>query len=261
MKPNKYKLAAVTIQQDHRFTEKQTSMQKILLMGLLLSMLTTQAQKTMNDDNAVKREARGFHAIAVADGIDLYLSQGNEEAVAVSAAEQEYRDRIQVEVREGVLRIYLDKKMPWGFSWNNKHLKAYVSFKNLDKLKASGGSDVLVDGTLNLAALDMELSGGSDFKGTVKAETFTLSASGGSDARISGSAGKLVINANGGSDVHAYDLVTDYCTVASSGGSDVFITVNKELTGSASGGSDIHYKGTASSTARKSGGSDIKKVS
>jgi ribosomal protein S6E (S10) len=166
-----------------------------------------------------------------------------------------------VEVVNGVLKIYYERnKINWSWGINRK-LRAYVSVKTLDGLSASGGSDVEIDNELNVNDLDIHLSGGSDFHGRVIAQTLSLQASGGSDAEISGKADKMEISASGGSDVNGFEMITNYCTVGSSGGSDVTITANKSLTGTASGGSDIHYKGTASATtSNKSGGSSIKKV-
>jgi len=52
------------------------------------------------------------------------------------------------------------------------------------------------------------------------------------------------------------------CKVDASGGSDTYITVNKELTAQASGGSDVFYKGNAVvKEMRSSGSSSIKKTS
>ena len=52
-------------------------------------------------------------------------------------------DKIRTVVENGVLKIsYGDK----GISWNSKrNLKAYVSFKKLTALAASGGSDINVE--------------------------------------------------------------------------------------------------------------------
>jgi ribosomal protein S6E (S10) len=237
-------------------------MKKIILLASLFAVTATWGQKTIRDDNAQNRPAKNFHAVEVSDGIDLYLSQGSTESVAVSASSTEHRDKIQVEVVNGVLKIYYDRG---GVNWSwsiNRRMRAYVSVKTIDKLSASGGSDVDIDNELNVTNLSIRLSGGSDFKGRVVAEAVALSASGGSDADISGKADRIEIDASGGSDVNGFGMITDYCTVESSGGSDVTITANKSLTGRASGGSDIHYKGTASSTnSNKSGGSSIKKVS
>src|SRR5213075_1215330 len=75
-----------------------------LVTGLAIAGL---AQKTIHDANAEKRTVSSFHAIQVSGGVDLYLSQGSE-AVAVSASETKYRDRIHTEVKNGVLKIWYE---------------------------------------------------------------------------------------------------------------------------------------------------------
>jgi len=229
----------------------------LFVSGLIFS---ASAQKTINDANAQKRNVSGFHAIEVSGGIDLFLSQGDE-AVAISASKDEYRDKIITEVKNGVLKIWFDWKSNLKIDWSNRKLKAYVSFKNLDGLEASGGSDVIVDGTINSTKLNLVISGGSDLKGKVESDDLKINASGGSDVNISGKAAKLTIQASGGSDFSGYDFAADICYVEASGGSDVHVTVNKELTANASGGSDVFYKGSGLIRDLKTGGGSIKKVS
>ena len=229
----------------------------LIVTGLII---TAPAQKTIRDANAEKRSVSGFHAIEVSGGIDLYLSQGDE-AVAVSASKDEYRDKIVTEVKNGVLKIWFDWKSNIRIDWGNHKLKAYVSCKNLDGLEASGGSDVEVDGLLKTTKLDLEISGGSDFKGKLESDELKVNASGGSDVSISGKAARLTIEASGGSDFGGYDFAADICNIEASGGSDVHVTVNKELSASASGGSDVYYKGTGLIRDVKTSGSSIKKVS
>lgn len=236
-------------------------MQKLISLLVFSGvMITASAQKTINDANAQKRNVSGFHAIEVSGGIDLSLSQG-EEGVAVSAAKTEYRDKIITEVKNGILKIWFDWKSNLKFNWDNHKLKAYVSVKNLDGLKASGGSDVDLDGTLKTTKLTMDISGGSDFKGRVESDELKIEASGGSDVSISGKAAKLTIDVSGGSDFSGYDLASDVCHVEASGGSDVRVTVNKELSADASGGSDVYYKGNGLIRDLKTSGSSIKRVS
>ena len=236
-------------------------MKKLLFSLLVTGLITTaSAQKTINDPNAEKRNASGFHAIEVGGGIDLYLSQG-EEAVAVSASKNEYRAKIKTEVKNGVLKIWYEWNSNLRFDWSNHKLKAYVSFKDIDRLEGSGGSDISVDGSIKVAKLAMEVSGGSDFDGKVETGELNIQASGGSDVRISGKADRLTIDASGGSDFKGYDLASDICNVEASGGSDIQVTVNKELSANASGGSDVYYKGTGLIRDLKTSGSSIKKVS
>ncbi len=236
-------------------------MKKIISLLVLTGFIAAvSAQKTINDANVEKRNLSGFHAIEVSGGIDLYLSQGTEE-VAVSASKQEYRDKIKTEVKNGVLKIWYEWNSNIRIDWSNKKLKAYVSFKDIDKLEGSGGSDIDIDGSIVVSKLALEMSGGSDFKGKVETTDLNIQASGGSDISISGKAAKLWIDASGGSDFNGYELATDICNVEASGGSDVHITVNKELSANASGGSDVYYKGTGLIRDLKTSGSSIKKVS
>jgi Putative auto-transporter adhesin, head GIN domain len=212
--------------------------------------------KVIDDKNAQKRSAQGFHGVEISSGIDLYLSQGGEEAVAVSAADLDVRDHIKVEVVDGILKIYVDDHgFHWGH-WNNQHMKAYVSCKTIDLLHASGGSDVFFEDPIHSDRLKMNLSGGSDLHGKMTIGELSISQSGGADSYVSGSATTLYVHTSGGSDYHGYDLAADNCHVEVSGGSDAYLTVNKELTASASGGSDVHYKGNGvvrSSSASGSG--------
>ena len=236
-------------------------MKKFLFLTIMiLGIIVSKAQKTIYDANAQVRQAKGFHAIQVSGGIDLFLSSG-EEALAVSAREAEDRGRIKTEVENGVLKIWFDWKEGGNFlKGGNRQLKAYVSYKTLDRLSASGGSDVVVDGTINAGKFTLSISGGSDFRGSLNAQEVTVDQSGGADIDISGKASRITINASGGSDFDGYGLEAETATVGASGGSDVQITVTKQLTANASGGSDVSYKGNASAvTSNKSGGSSIRK--
>jgi len=217
----------------------------LLLATFTLASLVSFAQNgnVINDSHAQKRPASGFHGVHISSGIDLYLSQGNEEAVAVSADDPEVRDKIRVEVKDGILDIYIDNHgFHWG-NWGNRHMKAYVSIKAIDELHASGGSDVYIRDLIHAPKLRMDLSGGSDLRGKLNIGELTIHQSGGSDSYVSGTAATLDVHTSGGSDYHGYDLAADNCRVDASGGSDAYLTVNKELSASASGGSDIHYKG------------------
>ncbi|MHA4810522.1 head GIN domain-containing protein [Flavitalea flava] len=213
------------------------------LLGIV-ALLPVLAQKTIiNDPNVQLRNVKNFNGIQVSNAIDLYLSQGDQETVAVSAKDIEWRDRIRTEVQDGILKIWVDSK-GWSWSGGNKKMKAYISFTMLNKLKASGSSNIYVDGVISGNSLDLTLSGASDFKGAVKVTDLHINQSGASDAQITGTVANLTtIQSSGASDVKAYDLATENCSAHASGASDIRITVNKELNAHASGASSIYYKG------------------
>ena len=220
-------------------------MKKLTLTFLICATaFITHAQKDIVvDPNAEIRTLNGsFNAIKVSGGIDLYLSQSDNEAVAVSASDDWFRSEIRTTIENGTLKIYFDGALL--LPLRNRKLKAYVSFKNIDKLEASGATDVYVSGTIAVSTLHMNLSGASDFKGDVKVNELEMVLSGASDVKISGSAVTVTIENSGASDIKGFDLSTDMCTIKASGQSDIDITVNKELNASASGASDIRFMGS-----------------
>jgi hypothetical protein len=235
-----------------------TIMRKVLfgLFGLVIMLPALAQNKIINDPDAQKRSVSDFHAIKVSTGIVLMLTQGNEEAVAVSAAKPEDRDRIKTTVENGVLKIYYENNS-FSFTTNNKMLKAYVSCKLLDGLHVSSGARVEVDGTLKSADLSMDFSSGSDFKGDVSVSSLRIDQGSGSSATISGTAGNLSAEASSGSTLHAFDLQTGQCEVKVSSGAGLDIWVVRDLRASAHRGGRISYKGPAqiSSIDTGSGGS------
>ncbi len=216
----------------------------LLTTAFIFSVFISNAQKTVvNDDNAEARQISGsFNAIKVSGGIDIYISQSDAEAVAVSATEQKYRDDIKTVIENGTLRVYFDSKLSW--NKDKKKLKVYISFKNLERLEASGACDVHVAGTIEVPSLSLSMSGASDFKGAVNVTRLMMESSGASDTKISGTATNATIQSSGASDVKGYDLVTENCTAKATGASDINITVNKELNVHASGASDVFYRGS-----------------
>ena len=220
-------------------------MRKIILsLFIACSFMTATAQKEIvNDPNAEVRAITGsFDKIKISGGIDLFLTQSDEEAVVVSASQDKFKECIKTVVENNTLKIYYfaDKVLD---ILKNKKLRVYVSFKNLEMVDASGASDVQVAGVITVSSLTLNLSGASDFKGAVKVSDLKMDLSGASDVTIKGIAGTVSIESSGASDVKGYELVTDICSAKASGASDVNITVNKELTANASGSSDISYKG------------------
>jgi hypothetical protein len=219
-------------------------MKKILLLLVaVFSVCMLQAQnEIVVDPNASLRELSGqFDAIKVSGGIDLYLSQSDNIAVAVSAANENFKEGIKTVIENGTLKIFYEGEKGW--NRKDRKMRVYVSFSELKKIDASGACDVVVAASLTATDLMLHMSGACDFKGNVKVTTLNIDLSGASDAKISGTATTVNIKSSGASDLKAFDLVTDSCNANISGASDVHITVNSELTASASGASDIKYKG------------------
>jgi len=220
-------------------------MKKLLFSLITFLSLAVFAQdtKVINDANATKRTLSGtFTGISVSSGIELYLTQGNEEAIAVSASEQKHLDRLVTEVVDGTLKIYYENKDGYWKS-GTKKLKAYVSFKTLEKLNVSAGSIATVNGSITSDKLDMHVSSGAEFNGVINAKELSAGVGSGASVKLTGNADKLKVSASSGAMFKGYDFAVNYCDASAGSGGSVHITVNKELNAKASSGGDIKYKG------------------
>ena len=220
-------------------------MKKIFFSLITLLSVHLFAQNVeVNDANAVKRSlSTSFNAIKVSDGIDLMLTQSSEESLAVSASEPKYLEKLKSEIVDGTLKIYYDNA---GMIWNSnekRKLKAYVSFKTLEKLQASSGADVKSTTILRVAKLELKLSSGALLTSEVNITQLTAIQESGAEININGKANELIVEASSGAIFKGYELVSDYCKAKASSGGSVRVNVEKELDAKASSGGGIHYKG------------------
>lgn len=215
-----------------------------LLSTLFCFSLFAQETNTVNDPSATARTLSGsFSSISISDGISVWLSQGNEESIAVSYADEKYADRFKTEVVDGVLKIYYDNAgMKYGTN-KQKQLKAYVSFKTIEKLTGSGGANVKITGKPKFQKLELKFTSGSKLEGFVDAEEIDAEQNSGSSVKMTGAAAKFNVEVSSGAIFNGYDFSTVYCNAKASSGGEVKVSVDKELSATASSGGGIRYTG------------------
>jgi len=214
-----------------------------LLVTCLFVALFVNAQQ-VNDANAERRSVSSFHKIEVSNGIQLMLTQGGTEAVAVSAVDGEYRKNIRTEVSNGVLKIYYDRSFLKQMNERrDKKLKAYVSFVNLDGLDANSGALVTVQNEIKSNSMEVEATSGAQIDGRFAVGKLDIDQNSGSIVRVSGTASTMNVEGSSGSIFEGFDMVSENCDIETSSGAIIHVTVNKELKAEASSGGLVHYKG------------------
>jgi len=222
---------------------KKTFLFLSLFVGLVI---TSFAQKTINDANAEKRTVSSFHGIDVATGIELTLTKGTAEEVAVSASEIEFRDKIVTEVVNGILKIHYETKSGAINKTNqSKRLKAYVSYKSLDLLHVTTGAEANVDGVIESTTFELKANTGGLVKAEVNIGTLTVDQNTGSKITLTGKVDKLEAEGDTGSKFMGENLTTNTCFVKMSTGAGIHISVDKELNVKADTGGYVKYKGNA----------------
>jgi hypothetical protein len=216
----------------------------LLLIVFALS-ISLNAQKTINDPNAQVRSVSGYHGVSVSGSIELFLTQGNEESVVISADDTKWRDKVITEVDNGVLRIYLERsKNKIQIDWPNQNkIRAYVSVKDIDYLSSSGSGKLHIEGNIKTDKLKVDISGSGNLEGAVTTKDLSLGISGSADANLSGTAEKSDFHISGSGNIKSYDFSTEYCNASISGSGNVRITVTKELSAHISGSGSVFIKG------------------
>lgn len=222
-------------------------MQKIIFSILAVAFFSTNllSQKVINDINVEKRMVSSFHGIDVATGIELILSEGNAEELAVSADKVEYRDKIIAKVENGILKIYYEYKTGAINKKESKNLKAYVSYKKLNKLSATTGATVKIESVLKSNSLDLKVNTGALVNGKVDITNLTVSQNTGSKIILSGAVENLEIDGNTGSKFEGLAMVASHCDVKVSTGAIISVNANKEIQVKANTGGIVKYKGNA----------------
>jgi len=238
-------------------------MKKIFVPFLLLiSVIVAQAQpqNVVYDANAQVRTVGSFKGIHASGGIVVYVSQGSQEAVAVSSSDEKNIDKIKTEVKGGILNISISDGAWNGWNWKNNSIKAYITVKTLESIEGSGASSFRLTDRVTCDMLNVDLNGASSLKGELKAGTVKLDLSGASSASLTGESDNANIDLSGASSLRAFGFIVTTCKAEASGASSLQVGVKTQLKAEASGASSIRYKGNPSTTdTETSGASSIRK--
>ena len=188
-----------------------------------------------------------FNEIKVSRGLDVYLTQSDNISVEVEA-DQNLHDIIMTEVENNVLRIYADENINYSAS-----KKVMVSFKTINKITATSGSDVYSTNTITVESLELKTTSGSDMELDVDTHVIECRSTSGSDLRLSGRTDKLYAEATSGSDIKAGNLKTKTCEARATSGADITVNTSEELYAKASSGGDIKYYGNPEKISKKDG--------
>ena len=205
-------------------------------------------RKVVSEERSIRSD---FDVINVQQGINLYVTQGKPTDIRVEADEN-ILDLLITEVKNNELNIYFEKNVHQAKARN-----VYLTTENISKIKASSGSSVKSENTIQATSLNLDSSSGSSIKIHANANEITSESSSGSTITIMGKSQTLSANASSGSSINAQELKTVNAKTATSSGASIDVFVTGKLTAKASSGGDIDYEGNPSEVDKEtsSGGS------
>jgi len=230
-----------------------TTLTKIIV-ATILSLTLFSCNFDMNFNTGIKGNGdvqiedrtinESFTEIKATEGLDVYLTQGNETSIIVEADEN-LHDVIITEVIDNVLKIHTSENIGW-----SKAKKVTVSFKDISKITSTSGSDVFSTNTITTEHLKLNSTSGSDMTLDVNVTVLECKSTSGSDLRLSGKADKLIAEATSGSDIKAGELIAESSQVKATSGADITVNTSKEITAKATSGGDIKYYGNPEKVAK-----------
>ena len=206
------------------------------------------------------RDLAPFSRVRLSHAVNVNIVQGDEQTVVVMA-DDSIIDKVNTEVSDGVLRVYIDEDW-FRRVFNKKTYKVTVDIvvPELTAIDASGATNVSVIGFRN-ENFTVKATGASDIRMSdiIVNGITSCEASGASKVKIAGKGEKVIIRASGASNVVSKDFATNVADVHASGASDVKVTAYDEITVDCSGASDVDYYGHPKAVdVNTSGASDVK---
>jgi len=227
------------------------------LVGIFLSTILMSCQFNgnfsfgVNGNGNVQKQDRSisldFNRIEVSRGLDVYLTQSNINSIEVEADEN-LHDIIITAVEGNTLKIYADDNIA-----SSKSQKVFVTFKDIQEIRSTSGSDVFSTGLIKSNVLKLTTTSGSDMDLEINVDVVECKSASGSDLRLSGTANKLYAEATSGSDIKAGNLITNICKAKATSGADIILNPSEELYAKTSSGGDIKYYGSPQKITKKEG--------
>ncbi len=191
-------------------------------------------------------EVKAFTKLDVRTQIDVYLSQGDKEALVIETYEG-IMPYVNIDRKGKTLNVYLDRRVNRILWQNRPHmLKIFVTVKDIEDVQLSGACDLFMQTDLSVKDLNVNASGASDLSmKKIRGENIRIDASGASDMENAAfEAASLYINASGASDGEVWVRAKDV-TVIASGASDFDLdTEGEKLVLRSSGSSDFDVLGS-----------------
>jgi hypothetical protein len=233
-----------------------------ILLGILLGALLNSCKADFNYGSGIKGNKnvitktrnlkKDFSKISASEGLEVIISQNNENSIKVQADENLHQ-YIITEVVDGILKLHTSKQLGKADS-----KKVYINFKKITNLSSSSGSSIKSLNEINTRNISINATSGSNQNIYVATENLNCSSSSGASIKLKGKSSVINATANSGSYISAIDLKSSQCNTTTSSGASIKVYCSSEINSTASSGSSIKFDGNPKQISKtKSSGARI----
>jgi hypothetical protein len=235
---------------------KTIHMKKILLILWVVFFVTACGYKS--GSGVIVSETRNlgsFTAVNVGGGFEVEIKLGNNPKLLVEADDNIIND-IETRVDNNQLKI----SMRDGISYNNVHMKIFITAPLINKISSAASADVKVKDELTADdKIIIRASSGSSIIARLNAPAADVDASSGAEIDLAGRTKNLEVQASSGASIDADELLSENTNAQTSSGATVKVHASVKLDAKASSGGSVSYRGAATAVAKESSGGVIDK--
>lgn len=217
-------------------------MKKLLLFTFIL---VSTLGISRAEERTEKRNTNPFSEVSLRVNADLYIEQGDEQSVQITASD-EALNKIIVEVNDDKLIIRFSWEDMLFHDFNPGHMEIRVVTKNIYALTVQGSGTIYAEKPIETHSLELNIAGSGDIKlSQVNCDKIDATVTGSGDIVIDGpSKGREIeILIAGSGDVEAADFESEVAYVKIAGSGDCDVNVSEFLDVNIYGSGDVKYQG------------------
>lgn len=234
-----------------------------VLIALIIAFTVFSCQlnvKTITGSGNVIKETRNvggkFTKVSAGNGMEVEIIQSEVVSVEVEA-DDNLLPHIKTEVNGNTLKITCEYN---GFI-DVASKKIFVKMPLIEALQTESGANLITQGLVRSAQLDITASSGSSLIGEFEADDLEADSSSGSSIELKGKAISFDASTSSGSSIEATNLIANDVKADASSGSSLLVHAAVSINGKASSGASVEYVGDPKNFSKdeSSGGSVTKK--
>lgn len=231
-------------------------MKNIINSGVVLAFLFTGFTQLLAQSATIS--VQSYNKIIISPHIEVTLQEGDDELVVIENSEVP-RDKINVEVVNGTLKVYLDDAKTYTKSkkvkddeWSGKQsaysgtmVNATITYKSLKKLSVRGEETIRCTSTVDQQDFELTIYGESQvYFNEMNLHYLTVSIYGESYLEIeSGRVSEQKYKAYGESEVNTLKMENSFTKITAYGESEFKINVKDRLKVTSYGEAEIEFEG------------------
>ncbi|WP_346861754.1 head GIN domain-containing protein [uncultured Draconibacterium sp.] len=230
---------------------------KLLILAsfaLLTGVTSCVKDSVMGNGNLASEEriSASFNKVHSAGEFDVYITQGDNYEVVISA-EENVIPFIETSFRNGVLTVETETLTSIR---NTLPMEIFITTPNLEGIKLSGSGLISTD-FFDCDKMDILLSGSGRINTTVSTNKVEALVSGSGVIDLSGTTTDADFGISGSGKIKASDLAVVHCSTATSGSGDMWVSVDNTLKAHISGSGNVFYYGSPDVETHISGSGNV----